>query len=126
MLMVLVALLLMGAARLPVPCVGDGHGQACTIETCICEATCSCTFACESKAKLRGHAACHMASEMPADHDAGVAHASMPKLQPPVLLSLVWAFMPMRPDSHRHLPDVRAGYPSPFLSTAEPPPRIAG
>lgn len=125
-LIALVALLLMGAARLPSPCVGDGQGHPCTVESCVCEALCSCKLACERASKLRGHASCHMGTDMPAEHDAGTAHSSMPKLQPPTLLSAVWAFRPLRPDAHRHLPDVRAAYHPPTLSIAEPPPRITG
>lgn len=124
--MVLVVLLLMGAARLPSPCVGDGEGHPCTIESCVCDASCSCKFACEAAAEPRGHATCHMGAAMPAEHDADVAHSTMPKLPPPTLLSAGVAFRPLLPEAHRPLSDVRADYLPPFLSIASPPPRITG
>ncbi|MNY09637.1 hypothetical protein D3C86_1425680 [compost metagenome] len=111
---------------MPSPCVGDGEGHPCTIESCVCEASCSCTFACDSAAERRGHATCHMGAAMPAEHDRDVAHSTMPKLQPPTLLAADLAFRPLRPEAYRPLPEVRAAYYPPILSIASPPPRITG
>ncbi|HEY9899784.1 MAG TPA: hypothetical protein V6D00_11430 [Pantanalinema sp.] len=122
--MALVVLLLMGAARLPIPCVGDGQGNPCAVTSCVCDASCSCKFACEAAAKHKDpHAACHLAAGMPADHDAGPAHSTLPRVQAPTLLAGPFVFRTISPRSDRWAPPVGATYHPPFLAIAEPPPR---
>lgn len=120
--MALVVLLLMGAARLPIPCVGDGQGNPCSATSCVCDASCSCMLACEAAAKQEDpHAACHMAAGMPAD--AGPAHSTLPRVQVPTLLAVPFVFRAISPRSERWALPVSAAYHPPFLSIAEPPPR---
>jgi hypothetical protein len=120
--MAFLVLLLMGAARLPIPCVGDGHGNSCAVASCVCDAGCSCTLACEATTQ-DPHAACHMAAGMPAEHDAGPAHSTLPRVQVPTLLAVPFVFRTISPRSERWVSPVSATYHPPDMAIAEPPPR---
>lgn len=122
MLLAVVMLALMGLARLPLPCVGDGQGHPCSIESCACTAACTCKAACETKAAMdqpSPHHACHMGT-MPASE--APPHFALPDAPPPAaLVSRVRLPSPqgIAPERPVSAPTVDA----PFLPMPEPPPR---
>jgi len=120
MLLAVVVLALMGLARLPVPCVGDGQGHPCSMEHCACTTACSCKLACQSmEAHDSPHHACQMAN-MP--HSAPTQHFSMPDAPPPMVIGGLfrWSLNERlelgQPGSAPHVD-------SPLLPLPEPPPR---
>ena len=123
-ILIVLALLLMGARDLPRPCLGDGLGNPCAIEQCRCTALCSCRSVCDTDASTANaaDASCHLHAAD--DADAGPTHFSLPEPQPPTLL---FAGMPRLnfPPAARELPLTTSDpYPPPSLLPAEPPPRI--
>lgn len=116
------ALLVMGMAKLPVPCVGDGFGQACNPAACQCLPSCSCKSVCAAEDAL----APTCCSVEPIDTDSSVRlnHFSPPFPQPAFLLALPWQLAM----AEREPPPIVSvsRYRSPFLTQAEPPPRLLG
>lgn len=123
-------LLSLGAADLPRPCVGDGMGNPCAIESCACSMACTCKSHCMDSAEAppgsgedaSSHAACHMGPSAPAD--ATLAHFSLPDPRPPALLppSPISEWPAVAPDRYR--PSGSERFASRSLSPAEPPPRV--
>lgn len=117
MLLAVVVLALMGLARLPVPCLGDGHGHPCAIEACACTEACSCKLSCEAMA-TDPHYKCHMGGQAGAEPPA---HFSLPD-QPPAALAIrpLWAHEgAIALDRPASAPALEA----PLLPLPEPPPR---
>lgn len=117
MLLAVVVLALMGLAHLPVPCLGDGAGHACSVERCACTLACSCRLSCQQMAAAPHHA-CHMA-HMP--NAEGPSHFAL-RHAPPMLVAVRLFLTPaVRPGLTR--PTEPARFASLRLPLPEPPPR---
>ncbi len=115
MLLAVLVLALMGLARMPVPCVGDGAGQHCTVNACACTDACSCRLSCQAMAS-DPHFLCRMDQG-----EKAPAHFSLPEPPPAVLgVRIVWpAPVAAAPD----LPAAASSREPPVLTLPEPPPR---
>lgn len=121
MLLIMVVLALMGLARLPVPCVGDGQGRPCSIAQCACTAACTCKAACEAMARepRSDHHACHMGATTPLE---ATSHFALPQAPPPMALAgMIRWLTPARTAFERPVP--APSHASPCLPRPEPPPR---
>lgn len=119
-LLVVLLLALMGLARLPVPCLGDGHGNPCRATACACTAACSCKLACQAAAQApaSGHHACHM-GVIPQEASA---HFALPEAPLQTALAASFRLGPVAAGSYeRPRPALRGE--SPWLPRPEPPPR---
>lgn len=121
MLLIMVVLALMGLARLPVPCVGDGQGRPCSIEQCACTAACTCKVACEAMAQepRAAHHACHMGAAAPTE---APDHFALPRDPLPMTLAGMFRWVPPGRSAFEHAGPAPSTD-SPFLPRPEPPPR---
>lgn len=127
-------LLAMGLADLPRPCIGDGKGNPCSIESCACVMACTCKAHCgpdvsasevsPSLPSTDAHAACHMGQA--AAQEGGASDFSLPEQRSPIVLPPrpAYRLAPVEPAPYRH-PDV-VRFASRYLPPDEPPPRITG
>lgn len=114
LLLSLVILLVMGSARMPISCPGDGHGNACTATSCMCDETCSCQ-AKEAFAREM----CGLSDE---EHDAPGRDLRPPAPQVPALLA-VHERLHARATSSDWRPAPLVAQASPDLDADPPPPR---
>lgn len=122
MLLVVVVLALMGLARLPVPCVGDGQGHPCSVEQCACTEACSCKLACETMAQepASDHHACHIGASGPSE---ATDHFALRQAPAPMALAGMIRRVPAAGSTFER-PVPAPSIDSPLLPLPEPPPRL--
>lgn len=115
--------LTLGAAQLPQACQGDGQGNACRADACICVASCTC-YLDHARATLGADACCSVQVEAACHGPETPRHLALPEKHwfaaaPDMAAFAIRVF----PVSEAHTPWAAQGVGHPDLLLPEKPPR---